>query len=311
MVSTDSFAGWAGNGSLLPYASQLPNADDFYDGLVQAFTQDGKFFCAPKDFSTLALVINTDMWEEAGLTDADVPTTWDQLEAVSKKLTKGKRVGLAMGPEIQRVGVFLAQNGGALVTDGQATANSPQNVEALTFLKQMMVDGIADFSNQLGAGWGGEAFGKGLTAMVIEGNWITGAMANDFPDVNYKVVKLPAGTQEGTLQFTNCWGIATDADNAGGALSLVEYMTTKEQQLQFAKDFGVMPSLESASEGYKEEFPEMAAFMDSAAAAQNLPAMEGATEVIRDLNAQLEQLKTADPKAILDSAQANFEAILD
>ena len=60
MVSTDSFAGWAGNGSLLPYASQLPNADDFYDGLVQAFTQDGKFFCAPKDFSTLALVINTD-----------------------------------------------------------------------------------------------------------------------------------------------------------------------------------------------------------------------------------------------------------
>ena len=71
-----------------------------------------------------------------------------------------------------------------------------------------------------------------------------------------------------------------------------------------------MPSLRSAAEGYKAEFPEMAAFMDSADAAQNLPAMEGAAEVIRELNAQLEQLETMDPKAILDSAQTNFEAIL-
>ena len=71
-----------------------------------------------------------------------------------------------------------------------------------------------------------------------------------------------------------------------------------------------MPSLTSAAEAYKAEFPEMAAFMDSADSAQNLPAMEGAAEVIRELNAQLEQLETMDPKAILDSAQTNFEAIL-
>ncbi len=135
-------------------------------------------------------------------------------------------------------------------------------------------------------------------------------MVNDFPDVKYKIVKLPAGVQEGTLQFTNCWGIAADADNPGGALSLVNYLTTTEQQLTFAKDFGVMPSLESAAEGYKAEFPEMAAFMDSADAAQNLPAMQGAAEVLRELNAQIEQLETMDPKAILDAAQTNFEAIL-
>ena len=92
------------------------------------------------------------------------------------------------------------------------------------------MDGVADFSSELGSGWGGEAFGKEQAAMVIEGNWITGAMVNDYPDVEYKVVKLPAGTQEGTLQFTNCWGIAADADNTGGALSLVNYLTTPEQQ---------------------------------------------------------------------------------
>ena len=32
------------------------------DGLVKTFTYDNKFYCAPKDFSTLALVVNTDLW---------------------------------------------------------------------------------------------------------------------------------------------------------------------------------------------------------------------------------------------------------
>ena len=33
----------------------------------------------PKDFSTLALVINNRLWKQAGLTEDDVPTTWDEL----------------------------------------------------------------------------------------------------------------------------------------------------------------------------------------------------------------------------------------
>ena len=43
---------------------------------MQTFTYDGKFYCAPKDFSTLALEINTDLWTKAGLTDADIPKDW-------------------------------------------------------------------------------------------------------------------------------------------------------------------------------------------------------------------------------------------
>jgi multiple sugar transport system substrate-binding protein len=311
-VSTDAFAGWAGNGSLAPYGDQLENVDDFYPSLVDAFSMDGQFYCAPKDFSTLALVINTEMWEEAGLTDADIPTTWDELRSVAEQLTQGDRVGLAFSPEIARLGVFLAQAGGGLLNeDGTAaTANSPENIEALAFVKQMMNDGIAAFSSTLGSGWGGEAFGKEQAAMVIEGNWITGALANDYKGLEYTIAPLPAGAQQGTLQFTNCWGISEDGDNKGGALELVKYLTTTEQQLQFAKDFGVMPSVQSAAEGYKSEFPEMAAFLDSAEFARNLPAMQGAAEVLRDLNSQLEQLPNREPQEILDSAQANFEPIV-
>lgn len=309
-VSTDSFTGWAENGSLLAYADDLSNADDFYPGLREAFTYDDQFYCAPKDFSTLALVINETLWADAGLTDDDVPTTWDQLSEVAATLTTDGRVGLAFGPEIQRVGVFLAQAGGGLVTDGQATANSEQNVAALTYVQEQMNEGTFAYSSDLGAGWGGEAFGKELAAMAIEGNWITGALTNDFPDISYKVVELPAGEQQGTLQYTNCWGIAADGDNIEGSKSLVEFLTTKEQQLAFSEAFGPMPSIESAREDWSAANPELEAFVLGADYAQNLPAMPGAADVIGEINAQISQLKTADPQTLLDGIQPLLESII-
>ena len=51
----------------------LKNKSDFYPALVKSFTYNDKFYCAPKDFSTLQLVINTDLWKAAGLTDSDIP----------------------------------------------------------------------------------------------------------------------------------------------------------------------------------------------------------------------------------------------
>lgn len=313
-LSTDSLAAYASNGSLNPYASKLKNADAFFPALKDAFTYDGKFWCAPKDFSTLALVINTKLWKQAGLTDADIPTSWDQLHAVAKKLTKGKQVGLVFNPEYQRIGVFFQQAGGGLVNDAgtQATVNSKQNVQALSFVKQMITDGSAAYSSSVGAGWGGEAFGKGLGAMTIEGNWIVGAMQNDFPDIHYKIVPLPAGPAgKGTLEYTNCWGLASGSDNVDGSISLIEQLTSPQQQLAFAKAFGVMPSVQSVADQWKQQNPDMAAFIDSADFAGNLPEEKGASDVIGDLNAQLAKLKSSQPKQILDDVQKNMAAVVN
>jgi multiple sugar transport system substrate-binding protein len=311
-VSADQLANYAGNGSLEPYGDDLANKDDFYPALTEAFTYDGKLYCAPKDFSTLGLVINQDLWKQAGLTEADVPKTWEQLAAAAAKLTQGGTVGLAFGPEYQRVGAFFAQAGGGLAKDGKASANSEENVEALGFVKKMMNDGVAKFSSDLGAGWGGEAFGKGQAAMVIEGNWIQGALDKDYPAVSYQVAELPEGPGgKGTLTFTNCWGIAADSKNKDAARKLVEQLTSKENQLAFSQAFGVMPSIKSARAEWTAAFPALAPFMAGADYAQTTPLQQGAADVLADFNAQLEQLKDKEPKAILDSTQGSLEPVLE
>ena len=313
-LSTDQMAAYAATDSLEPYAESLSNADDFYPILREAFTYDGQFMCAPKDFSTLALVINSDMWADAGLTDDDIPTTWEELTAVAEQLTTDEHVGLAYGPEVQRIGVFMAEAGGAFIDDDGTTAvvDSPENAEALQYVKDQMAAGTFSYSSDLGAGWGGEAFGNGLAAMVIEGNWITGAMTNDFPDVNYIVAELPAGPAgEGTIQYTNCWGMAALSDNIPGATSLVEHLTSAESQLAAAEAFGVMPSVVVAAEDWKAAFPDLAAFIDGAEYAINLPSQPGTGDVIGDFNAQLETLPATEPATILASVQQSLQAALD
>ena len=313
-LSTDQMAVYAATDSLEPYAESLSNADDFFPNLREAFTYNGQFMCAPKDFSTLALIINTDMWTEAGLTDDDIPTTWDELTSVAEQLTTDEHAGLGYGPEVQRIGVFMAQAGGAFISDDGATAvvDSPENVEALQYIKDQMAAGSFAFSSDLGAGWGGEAFGNGLAAMVIEGNWIQGAMTNDFPDVNYVVAELPAGPAgQGTIQYTNCWGMAALSDNIPGATSLVEFLTSPESQLAAAEAFGVMPSAASVAEDWKTQYPDLAAFIDGAEYAINLPSQPGTGDVIGDFNAQLETLSTTEPATILASVQASLQAALD
>ncbi|QYF72294.1 extracellular solute-binding protein [Cryobacterium sp. PAMC25264] len=312
-LSTDALAGYASNGSLLAYGDQLANKDDFYPSLVKSFTYDGDFYCAPKDFSTLQLIINTDLWAQAGLTDADIPTTWDQLAAVSKTLTTPEHVGLAIGGEYARIGAFMAQAGGNLMNDDntEATANSAGSVAGLDYAQTLLNDGVMSYASEIGAGWGGEAFGKQLSAMTIEGNWITGAMKSDFPDVKYTVAELPAGPEgKGTLQFTNCWGIAADSPNQAAALDLVEQLTSKDAQLTFSEEFGPMPSIQSAADDWKSANPNLVAFLDGADYAKGVPNVKGAADVVSDLNAQLESLKTGDAQAILDSTQKNLEALL-
>lgn len=309
-VSAANFAGYAARGALLPYGDKLGAVSDFSGSLVQQFTYQGKLYCAPRDTSTLALVINTQDWSAAGLPAAAVPATWDQLAADAKRLTTTGRVGLAFDGTYDRIGVFLAQAGGGLVApDGKtATVDSTANVAALTYVKQHLVDGTFAYASSLGAASGTEAFSAGKAAMTIAGTWVTAALG---PDTPYRVVPLPAGPAGlGTLQFSRCWGIAAASKLPAKAIDLAAYLTNPAREADFATAYGALPSSQSATEAYLAAFPDRRAFSDSETFASNPLTLHGTAPVIADLDARLKGLASGDPAGILAAVQAELQPVL-
>ena len=306
---------FASVGNLYAYGDKVKD-ENFLPSLVDAFTYDGKFQCAPKDYSTLALEINTDMWTAAGLTDTDIPKDWAGLETVAKKLTTGKVTGLVIGNDINRGGAFMKQAGGWVVSqDGtKMTADSPENLAGLQEIQKMMKAGTMKFNTDTtpAAGWGGEAFGKGIAAMTIEGNWIKGALTKDFPTIKSRTVELPEGPAgKGTLMFSNCWGIAAKSTHQEQAVDLVKFLTSTDQQPEFTKAFGPMPSTQDGIAKFKEQYPDDAAFAAGGEYGQGPVNLPGFDPVMAAFNSKLATLgKGGDPKAMLAELQKNGTAAL-
>jgi multiple sugar transport system substrate-binding protein len=290
-VSAERFGDLAKSGQLAAIGDKLTNPDDFYPSLKSVFTYDGKFFCPPKDFSTLALQINTDMFEKAGL---KAPTTWQEMADAAKALTTDTVAGIVLPPAFDRIGAFLYSNGGE-ITNADLTKmeiNSPAALESFKFYSDLYLNGHGKTPADLGAGWPGEAFGKGLAAMSFEGNWIVGYLKEQFPDLKYESVELPkspAGSVA-TLTFTVCYGTPSTSKNLDASIKLIDYLTGTEGSTTMYTAFPVMPARASLAEAFTTLYPELSAYVKGAEYARKWQFVPGWGAVQDEANKQIQRM---------------------
>ncbi len=277
-------------GALAPIGDKMTNVDDFYPSLKAAFTYNGTFYCAPKDFSTLGLEINTDMFDKAGL---KAPTTWDELSAAAKALTTKDVTGIALPADMARYLAFIYQAGGALTDDAftKSTVNSPEVLTAIKYYTGLYTSGYGKTPADLGAGWPGEAFAKGKVAMAIEGNWIVPFLKDNAPNLKYKVVELPAGPKgKATLAFTVCYGVAANGKNMESAVTLANYLTGPDGMKAWT-DLGLaMPTRKSLRDGWLQKFPDLQAFLAGADYARKWQFVPGWNAVKDKADAQVQNI---------------------
>ena len=72
---------------LEPYAIDTEDMIADYPSAA-SHVRDGKIYYADYGLSTGMVYYNKRLWEEAGLTEEDIPKTWDELIEVGKKLTR-------------------------------------------------------------------------------------------------------------------------------------------------------------------------------------------------------------------------------
>jgi multiple sugar transport system substrate-binding protein len=215
------------------------NKSDFVASLINAFSYNGKTYGIPKDFNTLGLVYNKDLFKAAGVAEPTNDWTWSDLSAAAKKLTSGSVVGLSLPADAARFIPFLWQAGGDL-----ANINNPAGVAATDFYTGFEAkDGLSKLPSELGMGWAGEAFEKGKAAMVFEGGWLPADLNNNFKTVNYGVVQMPKGSAaKSNLIFTVSYSISAKTKNPNAAWALANYLTGSDNQAKVLKAGFALPT---------------------------------------------------------------------
>jgi multiple sugar transport system substrate-binding protein len=210
----------------------------FYPRLLDAFKFRNRIYGFPKDWSPLAMEINTAI---LGQVHATPPTTWGGLEALARKIRRSGLMNggkpICLSPDWARLLAFVYQNGGSL-----ANVQSPRVRKAVEFYVGLKQKGLAATPTDLGVNWCGEALGKQKAAIVFEGNWLLPYMKQTYPDVRYGVFPMIKGKQPGNLAFTVSYSMARDARNKPAAWTLLSWLTSREGEKLWVSKGLALPS---------------------------------------------------------------------
>jgi multiple sugar transport system substrate-binding protein len=259
----------AATGALAPLGDYGIKTDGYAEGPVSAATYKGKLYGLQPAANTIAIFFNKDVLAKAGVTP---PTTWDELKATAKKLTTGDQYGFAFNATADFEGAWqflppMWTNGG-----DETKLKEPQVAEALALWKDLVDSGVASKSVVTwGQGDVNDQFIAGKAAMMLNGPWNIPAI--DKAKVNFGVVSFPVNKSGQTSTAPlggEAWTVPQTGNKAkmNKAAEFVKCMNSDENQMQRAKDGGLVPTKLALADKFKTDVPSMAGFVDAVAHAR-------------------------------------------
>lgn len=251
-IPAETAPGIVATGQILPLDG-LIDPDPFLDSLVETYTFDGSLYGIAKDFNTLALHYNKDLFDEAGVPYPDGTDTW---ETLAEKLAAVS----ALGPDIYGISIptlyerfgFLPFSNGWEPFDADGTTNflDPAFVESMEYLVGLYGDGSAVLPQDLGQGWSGGALATEQVGVAVEGAWILGFLRNEAPNLQFGTAPLPKSPtgERGNFLYTVAYGINASTEHPDEAVRVLEALTSVEAQ-QFILEEGLaIPSREALAD---------------------------------------------------------------
>ncbi|TFD07647.1 MULTISPECIES: extracellular solute-binding protein [unclassified Cryobacterium] len=241
-------ADFASKGLITDVTDRFPAAwaDEMLGGALTSAEYQGKYYGAPWGPSTKLFYFNSEMVAAVGAAEADL-TTWDGALAVAAKI---KAAGLVEYPlswswsqaealicdYAQLLGAF----GGAFTdADGNLIVNDAAGVEALTWMKKTIDDGLTDpASITFLEDDVSKSIAAGKTAMAL--NWESTFRDSNDASISTVVGKVgvlptpagPSGEHPG-VNGSMALSIGAQSTNQAAAWKFIEYMTSQSVQEKY------------------------------------------------------------------------------
>jgi len=280
--------------NLQPYVDQNPDMlKDVYPQTLSAYQTSDGYYGLPRDFQTIVLFYNKDMFDAAGLAYPTSDWTWEDLRTAAKQLTKdtsgdGKidQYGFVFDQWDMEPGwseAIWAYGGDIVNADHTKTLiGDPAARQAWQLLYDMVfVDKSVPDANTIGQ-YGGDLFQAKVAAMMPMGHWaVPGYNTGGF---KYDVAPMPKGPS-GQATSVNSAGfvVAKATKHPQEAFDFIKFVLSQSGQTRLAELGFACPVLKTVAESpiflqQSGSTLNQQVFLDSLAFAHMKPVFKGYDE---------------------------------
>jgi multiple sugar transport system substrate-binding protein len=277
--------------NLQPYLDKNPDMlKDVYPQTLSAYKTADGYFGLPRDFQTIVLFYNKDMFDKAKVAYPTDKWTWDDLRAAAKKLTKdingdGKidQYGFMFDQWDMETGWSEAiwSYGGDIVSSDHSKTliGEPKAHEAWKLLDDMVFTDKSVPDANTATQYGGDLFQSGIVAMMPMGHWaVPGYNTTNF---KYDVAPMPKGPAGQATSVNSAGFVVSKATkNPDAAFAFIKFALSQAGQTRLAQLGFACPVLKTVAESpafleQKDSSLNQKIFLDSLQYAHMKPVFKG------------------------------------
>ena len=231
-------------------------------GITALYNVDGKQLAIPKDYDTIALAYNKQIFDDAGEAYPDDTWDWAKLKEVATKLTDPEKGIWGFGaPNEPQLGYLnlVYQNGGVAYDPLTNTCgyNMDETKEAIQFWVDFQKEGISPTLEQFAELGNDDRFKAGQEAMTFIGSWLVGGYSDSPVGDHYDVCVLPQGKVRASIY--NGVGFAGSAFTKypEEVKKFVAYCGSEEANILAAKAKAAIPAYAGTEKYFTDNFTDI------------------------------------------------------
>lgn len=253
--------------------SDAVKMENYYPGISELYSLNGKQYAMAKDHDTIALIYNKAIFDKCGVEYPNDSWTWDDYYAAAKAITeagKGEFYGAAMNTTNDQDGWFniVYDFGGYVISEDKKSSgwDNENTKAAMEFVGKLCSDAFAPQPLVAENGTDG-LFKNGIAAMITQGSWMINSFYTDDNAADYAWAVLPYhdGNANGVVdEGERCsiynglgWAAASNAKNPDACWSLIEWFSSEAMQLKQSELGVTMAGYIGASDAFAGAFPGM------------------------------------------------------
>jgi multiple sugar transport system substrate-binding protein len=298
--------------NLQPYLDKNPDMlKGVYPQTLEAYKTPDGMYGLPRDFQTIALFYNKDMFDAAGVAYPTADWTYDDLRTAAKQLTitdsNGKVTQFGIYSDLWDMELIWSEaiwayGGDVINADHTKTLiGEPQALPAWQLFHDMMFVDKSWPTSTTASEYGDDPFLAGVAAMTTIGHWaVPGYSEVSF---NWDVAPMPKGPA-GQATSVNSAGfvIGKASKNPDAAFEFLKYVLSEPAQTRLAELGFACPVLQSVAESdayLKQSTPiDHKVFLDSLAFAHMKPVFKGYDEWSSAIGDGMADIWTGDAELV-------------